>query len=172
MSGIWQAIGTGDSGERLARPVPVRDRQGRLRRNPAGEWDWFYVLDTGLQEWIRRNVMGPGGLTPDDCAAITGHGYDVDSWAQSLIAACKVARDRSSSDDWHGEFAADDDDELLGPDELAELLSVSRGAIRQWRHRGLLPAPAFELSGMPIWTLGAIRTWAAETGRTIDGSAA
>lgn len=170
MSGIWAAIGTGDSGDRLARPVPVRDQHGRLRRNPAGEWDWFYTLDSGLQSWIRRNVMGADGLTPDDCAAITGHGYDVDAWAATLVDACKVARDRGAADDWSGEYAQDDDDDLIGPHELAALVGVHPDAVRKMRQRDQLPEPFAVLSNMPIWTLGAVRTWAAETGRTLDAA--
>lgn len=151
----------------LARPRPTRSRGGQLRRDPAGEWDWFYLLDQGLQRWIRRYVMGADGLAPDDVSSLVGFA-DVDTWAAALVTACQVARDRSAADDWTGEYAADDDLELLGPAELADLLGVTLSAVRQMRHRGRLPAARFELSSMPIWTLGDVREWAAETGRTLD----
>jgi hypothetical protein len=153
--------------ERLRPPTPVATRTGKWRRDPAGEWDWYYQLDDGLQSWIRRHAMANvgHGCLPDDLADLTGYGY-VNEWAEAFVSACQVARD--SADHW-GEYAAPDDDELLGPDEFAHLLQVSRGAVRQWRKRGLLPAAAFELSGMPIWTLGEIRQWACDTGRTIEG---
>lgn len=155
--------------DKLARPVPAR-RNGRLYRDPAAEWDWYYLLDDGLRAWIRRNVMAADGLPPDELAALAGWD-DVTVWARDLVSACNVARDRHAATSWDETYAADDDDELMGPDELAELLQVSRAAIRQWRHRGLLPAPDFTLSSLPIWTLRTVRDWAALTGRTIDTAA-
>lgn len=155
--------------DKLARPVPVR-RRGRLYRNPAAEWDWFYVLDAGLQAWIRRNVMAADGLPPDELAELAGWD-DVETWGAALVSACNVARDRDVSSSWDDTYAADDDGDLVGPDELAGLLDVSRATIRQWRHRGLLPAADLELSGLPIWTLRTVRDWAALTGRTIDAAA-
>jgi hypothetical protein len=158
--------------ERLAHPHHVRDRYGHLRRDPAGEWDWYYLLDEGLRRWIVRNCMGPvgTGLELDDLSALVG--FDsVDDWAREFVQACRVARDRSSANDFDGVTAADDDDELLGPHELADFLGVERSTIRQWRCRDLLPVPDFELSAMPVWTLKTVREWAAETGRTIETAA-
>ncbi|HXN62322.1 MAG TPA: helix-turn-helix domain-containing protein [Acidimicrobiales bacterium] len=121
--------------------MPVR-RRGRLCRDPRAEYDWFYLLDAGLQGWIRRNVFADvgAGLPPDELAELAGFDY-VDEWGDALVTACKVARDRDVAASWEDTYAADDDAELMGPDELAELLDVSRSAIRQWRHRGLLPTP-------------------------------
>jgi hypothetical protein len=155
--------------DKLARPVPVR-RHGRLYRDPAAEWDWYYLLDAGLRAWIRRNVMAADGIAPDELAALAGWD-DVTEWAAALVSACNVARDRRAADSWADDVDTDDADELVGPDELAELLQVSRSTVRQWRHRGLLPAPDFTLSSMPIWTLRTVRDWAALTGRTIDNAA-
>jgi hypothetical protein len=156
--------------ERLARPQPIRTRAGQYRRNPAAEWDWFYGLDDGLRRWIADNAMAADGLAPDQLAELVGFEY-VEEWAVSFVSACEVARDRSVARDWDDTCAADDDEELVGPDELAELLQVSRPTIRQWRHRGLLPDADQTISGLPIWTLRTVRAWAAMTGRTIDHAA-
>lgn len=158
-------------GQLLATPTPKRATTGdrrRMLRDPRAEWDWFYLLDVGCQAWIRRHAMSAtSGLQPDQVAGLAGYEY-IDDWAAALEQAVKVARDRVAADDWAGEYAAEDDDELIGPDELADYLGVRRPAIRQMRHRGQLPTPAFELSAMPIWTLGAIREWATLTGRTLE----
>jgi hypothetical protein len=157
--------------ERLAPPTPIR--AGRIwRRDPRAEYDAFYLLDAGLQTYIRRRVMGNAGqgLPPDEVSTLAGYD-DVSEWWADLVDACKLARDRSAADDWSGEYAAEDDLELIGPDELSDLLNVTRGAIRQWRRRGLLPRPDMTISSVPIWHLGTIRQWAADSGRTIEHAA-
>jgi hypothetical protein len=165
--------------DRLARPVPAVTAQGLERRDPRPEWNWFYCLDAGLQRYIadgRHGVMvwangsSGNGLAPDDLASAAGYDY-VETWADALVNACKLARDRGASDDWAGDYAPEDDETLLGPDELAAYLGVSTPTVRKWRERGNGPRVAFRLSGMDHWTLGDVRQWAADTGRILENVA-
>lgn len=55
--------------------------------------------------------------------------------------------------------------ELVGPDEVAELLGVQRHTIVVWRHRQIMPTPAVVLSGVPLWDRQDVEKWAHETGR-------
>lgn len=55
--------------------------------------------------------------------------------------------------------------DLVGIHEIATRLSVKRATVDQWRHRKLLPAPRWVVSGTPMWTWAEIEVWAAATGR-------
>lgn len=55
--------------------------------------------------------------------------------------------------------------DLVGPQEIAEGLRVSRATVHAWRYRGLLPPPEWVISGVPIWRWSVIETWADDTGR-------
>ena len=55
--------------------------------------------------------------------------------------------------------------DLVGLLEIADRLGVAHQTVRQWRRRGLLPAPSWVVSGVPIWEWTTIRTWAQTTGR-------
>lgn len=61
------------------------------------------------------------------------------------------------------------DTELIGWREIAALLGVKYGTVRQWKWRGTgpnpLPEPAATVGGSPVWHRGAIVAWAQETGR-------
>lgn len=163
------------SGSTLARPTPVRTRQGQWRRDPAGEWDWYYQLEQSARSWISRNLMSPTGCSPDEMAGDAGFDY-VDQWAEKLVQAVDLVRSRALRD--VDPLAAEYDQggadpyELLGPEEVSELLHVARNTLAQWRHRGLLPAPDLELSGMQIWERHTVTEWAALTGREIVESEA
>lgn len=157
--------------ETLARPTPVRTRQGQWRRDPAAEWDWYYQLDPSCRSWIARNLMTPTGARPDDLADVAGFDY-VDDWAARLVEAVDLVRSRAlrNIDPLAEEYGRDDGAdpfELLGPDEVADLLQVARNTLAQWRHRGHLPAPDLTLSGLPIWERHTVTEWAAMTGREI-----
>ena len=58
------------------------------------------------------------------------------------------------------------DPELVGPGEVADLLGVKRGTIRQWRLRGLMPEPAMSFQAgsgkgtiLPVWYAADIVKW-------------
>lgn len=59
--------------------------------------------------------------------------------------------------------------EPVGMIEIAERLGVRRQTVQQWRFRGLLPDPAWTISGDPAWDWAVIEHWARETGR-LDGA--
>jgi hypothetical protein len=49
--------------------------------------------------------------------------------------------------------------------EIANLLSVQKGTVHKWRHRGILPEPDYQLSIGPLWDEDTIAEWAEKTGR-------
>ena len=51
--------------------------------------------------------------------------------------------------------------EIVGLVELAELLGQERGTVRQWYHRGKLPAPDATLAATPVWRTATIERWRA-----------
>lgn len=55
--------------------------------------------------------------------------------------------------------------EPVGLLEIAERLGVRAQTARNWRTRGVLPAPAWVVSGMPAWEWTTIEEWARSTGR-------
>lgn len=157
----------------IGRPSPERDRWGRWHRDPGGEWDWFYALPAGDQDYVRRNHMVELGVRPDELADWLGaHSID-DAMTQWLEAVEMTRKSRIAlvdplSDEWESLSSYDDDvTELMGPDEVADLLQVQRNTIAVWRHRGLMPAPAVVLSSLPIWRRGDILEWAERTGRLV-----
>ena len=160
------------AGNRIARPRPTRDRWGRWHRDPAGEMDWFYGLPEIERAYVQRNYMAPDGTPVDVLATMVE--MEVEQWGDAFINALRAARDlklRNAdvfSADWEAaNIAADEDDELMGPDEVAALLVVKRNTIAQWRHRGKLPEPYATLSGMPIWRRGDVMAWAVDTCREV-----
>ena len=160
---------TGNGGDRLAPPAPVRDRAGHYRRNPAAEWDAFYSCPDDVRQYIRRHLFAPrgSGLAVDDLADLAG--MDVPTWWDAVITAAGAMRERDRVDNWELE-ALEDDADLVGPAELADLVGADRDTVRQWRKRGQLLEPDFTLDGgrCPVWTLGRVREWAAITGRTLE----
>ena len=60
-------------------------------------------------------------------------------------------------------------DDLIGLKEIAELLGVARQTPRIWRHRGILPEPAAELSSGPVWYRSTILEWSQRTGHPRKG---
>lgn len=150
----------------LARPIPVRDRWGRYKRDPGGQWDWFYALDADERAYLSRRHMG-GTVGPDDIA--TWQGTDIDTAMNRWVAAARRARAHADTlaDDY--ETSSVDDNELLGPDEVADLLCVQRNTLAQWRKRGQLPEPYKVLSSLPIWRRCDVIEWAQLTNRRIEG---
>jgi predicted DNA-binding transcriptional regulator AlpA len=54
-----------------------------------------------------------------------------------------------------------DDDLLLTPDEVAELTSMTRGAVYQSLHRGQMPEPVQRQRGRLRWSVGQMREFLA-----------
>jgi hypothetical protein len=164
---------SGNGGDRLAPPVPVRDRAGHYRRNPAAEWDPFYCAPDDVRRYVRRHLFASrgAGIAVDQMADLAGFD-DVNEWWSAVITAASVMREHERVNNWETEELEDDND-LVAPAELAALLGVSRDTLRTWRMRGQLPPPDFTLDGdrCPVWTLRRVRDWAAATGRTLEVSA-
>ena len=57
------------------------------------------------------------------------------------------------------------DDTPVGLAEIAERLGVERQTVDAWRHRGVLPDPAWTVGGRPAWAWSTIEEWARHTGR-------
>lgn len=57
------------------------------------------------------------------------------------------------------------DDTPVGLVEIAERLGVERQTVDAWRHRRLLPDPAWTVGGRPAWAWSTIEAWARHTGR-------
>jgi prophage regulatory protein len=57
---------------------------------------------------------------------------------------------------------------LVGPQEVAELLGVSRQRLQQLAERPDFPEPVAVLALGRVWETAAIREWARKTGRLAD----
>lgn len=55
--------------------------------------------------------------------------------------------------------------DLVGTEEIAEVLQVERRTVNVWKQRGRLPEPYAVISGTPIWLRDEIEAWARETNR-------
>lgn len=53
----------------------------------------------------------------------------------------------------------------VGAAEIAARLSVRPQTVHTWRHRKLMPAPRWTVSGQPAWEWSEIEAWAQRTGR-------
>lgn len=53
----------------------------------------------------------------------------------------------------------------VGIKEIADRLGVRPQTSAMWKFRGLLPDPAYKVSGMPAWEWRIIERWAHKTGR-------
>lgn len=58
--------------------------------------------------------------------------------------------------------------ELVGPAELLHVLGVGRTRLAQLTARPDFPAPLAELTMGKVWDLEQVRTWATQTGRTLN----
>jgi hypothetical protein len=151
----------------LARPKPTRARNGQWRRDPGGQWDWFYELDGAERAYIARRHMGDFGRGPDEIAT------DMDSSIDAAMTAwlSNVRVTRSHLDPLDDDYCADWEEaqpveiyasDICGPDEVAGLLGVARDTVSTWRKRdrrdsaGRLPEPFAIISGVPLWTAQAI----------------
>lgn len=47
----------------------------------------------------------------------------------------------------------------VGLKEIAERLGVKPQTAQVWRHRGILPAPEWTVSGAPAWDWPTIKAW-------------
>lgn len=62
------------------------------------------------------------------------------------------------------------DCDLVGTEEIADLLAVERRTVNVWKQRGRLPDPFATISGTPIWLRGDIVAWAKATNRLPEPS--
>lgn len=53
----------------------------------------------------------------------------------------------------------------VGAAEIAKRLRVRPQTVHAWRHRNLLPAPRWTVSGQPAWDWSQVESWARQTGR-------
>lgn len=61
---------------------------------------------------------------------------------------------------------------LVSLPELAQLLLTTPGGVRQMRHRGELPPPAFPKKRKCVWLVQDIRLWLSEQSRDERGGQA
>lgn len=50
-------------------------------------------------------------------------------------------------------------------DDIARRLGVKPQTPRQWRQRGVMPAPLFVVARVPVWDWPTIEVWARDTNR-------
>lgn len=62
--------------------------------------------------------------------------------------------------------------DLVGTEEIADLLEVERRTVNVWKQRGRLPDPYATISGTPIWLRGDVIAWAKATNRWPEGAKA
>ena len=55
---------------------------------------------------------------------------------------------------------------MVSYEEIAEKLGVQKSTTWHWKSAGILPEPAGELGGRPVWGRKDIVQWAHSTGRT------
>jgi len=53
----------------------------------------------------------------------------------------------------------------VGAAEVAARLGVKPRTVHTWRHRNLMPAPRWTVSGQPAWEWAEVETWAKHTAR-------
>lgn len=53
----------------------------------------------------------------------------------------------------------------VGAQDVAARLGVKAQTVAAWKERGMLPAPQWSVSGMPVWEWATIEEWARSTGR-------
>jgi predicted DNA-binding transcriptional regulator AlpA len=107
-------------GNKLARPVPVRDRSGKWHRNPGGEWDWFYALADSERLFIQRTYMVADGLAPDVLA--TRLVCSVDEAMERWLSAARAERaSRPKSKD-----LLSDDYEAMEYDNVRDAIELIR----------------------------------------------
>src|SRR5689334_22758440 len=64
-----------------------------------------------------------------------------------------------------------DVDKLVGAQEIADLLGVTRQVVHQWRTLPDFPAPSTQLSMGMLWYWPDVEAWAKRTGRVLpDGT--
>lgn len=54
--------------------------------------------------------------------------------------------------------------QLLGVTDVAEELGWGKGKVSEYRRRGVLPEPATQIGGRPVWTKGQIDKFKQEKG--------
>lgn len=55
--------------------------------------------------------------------------------------------------------------DLMGAQEIADMLSVQVRTVHMWQHRGRFPERDATVSGLPAWKRSTVEGWARETGR-------
>jgi hypothetical protein len=173
--GTYRTDALAYAGGKLARPVPIRDRWGRMRRAPGGEWDWFYELEPSERRWLSAHHMTELGAAPDEVA--TMHGVSVDEAMGRWLLYVRLSRARSTplGDDFDPSDALPDDavslSSLVGPSEVGVMLGVRSNTVAQWRVRFPdFPLPLATISGVRLWHRTDVIEWASAHGRLVESA--
>lgn len=140
------------------------------RRAFGAEWDWYYQLGRKDRAKVLKHCA-PGGEPPDACARAAGFDY-VDEWAERFVAAVTARKQAWNEVSEYPDTMPLAPDALVGPVEIAELCCVKVDTVYQWVTRGRLPQPWGVVSGTRLWPRHEIETWALETGRLGEWTAA
>lgn len=69
---------------------------------------------------------------------------------------------------WYANGEADPVDPV-GSRDIAERIGVKAQTVAQWKLRGIMPEPRWQISGLPVWRWCDIEKWAQDTGRMYAG---
>jgi ParB/RepB/Spo0J family partition protein len=120
---------------------------------------WSTVCAGARAEWAEREAAASGGMFGADA----DFSLETETWAIDLGAYVTDAARAEAAEVLAA--SAPVRERALGLAEIADRLGAQSNTVKAWRARGTLPAPDFELSGVPAWWSSTIDRWAIETGR-------
>jgi predicted DNA-binding transcriptional regulator AlpA len=109
-----------------------------------------------------------GSLSPDTLATWLHVSVDdaLRQWKVACLSSLKSEQVAPiDADEWQDATTVAALQDIVGPQEVAERLGVQVNTVHIWKKRGILPRPARVISGVPLWSTGAIDAWALATGR-------
>jgi hypothetical protein len=136
-------------------------------RKGSPEWDVWYNEFSARHRHQCAGFMG-GALTPEDLADRLYCSTDdaLRAWRDAVVIELDRGRsDRVDAWEWEMAEQAALLGEILGPQEVADMLGVAVGTVHQWRKRDAIVAPSRIVSGVPLWTRAEVLGWALATGR-------